>query len=47
MRKTGHVASTGEKWTLSGFQWEIQNEICNKEELDVGGRILIKWISDK
>jgi hypothetical protein len=30
-----------------GYWWESQKERDHKEDLDVGGRIILKWILDK
>jgi hypothetical protein len=30
-----------------GFWWESQKEIGHLENLDVGGRIILRWISER
>jgi hypothetical protein len=30
-----------------GILWESQKEIDHEEDLDVGGRVILKWISEK
>jgi hypothetical protein len=46
MRWAGHVARMG-RGMHTGFWWEIQKEENHSEDLDVGGRIILKWIFEK
>jgi hypothetical protein len=43
MRWAGHVARKSRRW----FWWEIQKERDQYENLDVGGRIILRLILDK
>jgi hypothetical protein len=43
MRWAGHVAPIGRIMHI-GFWWESQKERGHYEDLDVGGRIMLKWI---
>jgi hypothetical protein len=47
MRWTGHVARTARRRIHTGFCWESQKERDPYEDLDVGGRVILKWILDK
>jgi hypothetical protein len=48
MRLAGYVALTGGRREMhTGFWWERQKEINHSEDLDVGGRIITKWILEK
>jgi superfamily II DNA/RNA helicase len=40
----GHVARMGRKGMHIGFCWESQKERDHWEDLDVGGRVTLKWI---
>jgi hypothetical protein len=42
----GHVASMGRRMNI-GFCWERQKKIDHYEDLDVGGRIILKCIADR
>jgi hypothetical protein len=44
MRLAGHVARMGRRGMHVGFWWERQKEIDHKEDLDVGGRIISRWV---
>jgi hypothetical protein len=37
----------GRRGMRVGFRWESQKERDAKEGLDVGGRIILKWIFEK
>jgi hypothetical protein len=37
----------GKRGIHIGVWWEIQNRRYNYEDLDVGGRIILKWILEK
>jgi hypothetical protein len=41
------ACSTHGRRVRRGFWWEIQKERCHQKDLDIGGRIILKWISDK
>jgi hypothetical protein len=43
----GHVARMGRRGMHIGFWWESQKERDHKEDLDVGGRIILKWILER
>jgi hypothetical protein len=47
MRWVGLVVRVGEKKTHTGFWRESQKERDHWEDLDVGGRIRLKWILEK
>jgi hypothetical protein len=49
MRWVGHIArmSTRYIYIYIGFWWESQKERCHYEDLDVGGRIILKFILDR
>jgi hypothetical protein len=48
MRWTGHVACMGEKRNAYSVQvGKSQKERDHYEDLYVGGRIILKWISEK
>jgi hypothetical protein len=44
MRWPGHAAHMGAKRMHTGFWWESQNKRDHLEDLDTGGRIILKWI---
>jgi hypothetical protein len=44
MRWTGHVAHMGRREMHIGFWWERQKERDHQEDLDVGGRKILKWM---
>jgi hypothetical protein len=47
VRWAGQVARMGEKLNMCSFYGKIRKKRGNWENLDVYGRILIKWISEK
>jgi hypothetical protein len=44
MRWAGHAARIGRRRMHIGFWWENQNERNDLKDLDVGGRIILRWI---
>jgi hypothetical protein len=44
IRWAGHVARMGRRGMHIGFWWESQKERDHREDLDVGGRIILEWI---
>jgi hypothetical protein len=42
MRWTGHIAGTGRRGMLIAYWWERQTEIDHQEDINVGGRIILK-----
>jgi hypothetical protein len=44
---TGHIARTGRRRMHIRFWWESQKEIDHWEYLDVGDRIILKWIIER
>jgi hypothetical protein len=44
MRSAGHVARMGRKGMDIGVLWESQKERYHREDLDVGGRTILKLI---
>jgi hypothetical protein len=46
MRWAGHVARIGRRGTYIEYWWESQKERDHWEDLDVGGRIILKLILD-
>jgi hypothetical protein len=44
MRWAGHVARMGRSGMHVGFWWKSQKERYHYEYLDVGGRIILRWI---
>jgi hypothetical protein len=47
MRWTGHIARMGKRGMHIGFWLESQKERDHYEDLDVGGRIILKWILEE
>jgi hypothetical protein len=47
MRWTGHVARMGRIGRHVGFWWKSQKERDHYEDLDAGGRIILKWVIEK
>jgi hypothetical protein len=47
MRWAGHVACMGRRGMHIGFLWQSQKERDHYEDLDVGGRIILKWILER
>jgi hypothetical protein len=47
MRWTGHVERMGRSGIHIGFWWESWKERDHQEDLNVGGRIILKWILDR
>jgi hypothetical protein len=47
MRFVGHIVCVGRKGMHTGFWWDIQKERDHYEDVDVTGRIILKWIFDK
>jgi hypothetical protein len=47
MRWAGHTARMGRPGIHIGFEWEIQKARDQLEDLDVGGRIILKWMLEK
>jgi hypothetical protein len=47
MRWAGHVAHMERRRIHIGFWWESQKERAHHKYLDVGGRIILKWILEK
>jgi hypothetical protein len=43
-RWAGHVAQMGRRGIHIGFWWESQKKRDHKEDLDISGRIILKWI---
>jgi hypothetical protein len=43
----GRACSTHRKKMHIGFWWESQKERDHYEDLDVGGRIILRWILEK
>jgi hypothetical protein len=43
----GHVAHMGRIIMHIGFWWQSQKERIYYEELNVGGRIILRWILEK
>jgi hypothetical protein len=41
------VARTGRRGVHKVFWWECQKERDHEEDLDVGERIILKWILEK
>jgi hypothetical protein len=47
MRRTGHVPHRGRRGMHGGFWWESQKVRDHQEDLDIGGRIILKRILEK
>jgi hypothetical protein len=49
MRWAGHVARMGRRGMFEyvGFLWESQKEKDYKEDRDVGGNIILRWILER
>jgi hypothetical protein len=47
MRWAGHVARMGRRETRIGFWWERRKGRDHQEDLDVGGRIILRWILER
>ena len=47
MRWTGHVACNGRRDVITGFWWGNERQRDELEDLDIGGRIILKCISKK
>jgi hypothetical protein len=47
MRWAGHVLRAFTRGMHVGFWWESQKEIDHQEDLDVGRRIILKWILER
>jgi hypothetical protein len=43
----GNVTRTGRSGMHIGFWWKNQKERDHQEDLDVGGRIILKWILER
>jgi hypothetical protein len=47
MRWAGHVARMGRRGMHIGYWWEIQKEKDHREDQDVGGWTILKWILER
>jgi hypothetical protein len=47
MRWGGYVTSMGRRGMHIGFWWERQKESDHYEDLDVDGRVILKYIADR
>jgi hypothetical protein len=47
MRWAGHVARMGKTGMHIGFWWKSRKERDHKKDLDVGGRIILRWILER
>jgi hypothetical protein len=47
MRFAGDVAIMGRRGMHIGFGWESQKERGHWEDLDVGGKVTLKWIIEE
>jgi hypothetical protein len=47
MRWAGNVAHMGKKGWHIGHRWECQKENPHYEDLDIGGRIILRWILER
>jgi hypothetical protein len=47
MSLAGHVARMGRRGMLVGFWWESQKERDHYKDLDIGRRIILKWILER
>jgi hypothetical protein len=47
IRCAGHVARIGTKIIYTGSWWESQKERDQQEDLDIGGRIILKFVLEK
>jgi hypothetical protein len=47
MRLEAHVARMGRRGMHIGFRLESQKQRDQQEDIDVGGRIILKWILKK
>jgi hypothetical protein len=47
MRWAGHIAHMGRRRMHVRFWWEGQKERDHQEDMDVGGKIILKWILDR
>jgi hypothetical protein len=47
MRWAGHITRMGRKGIHIAFLWERQKERDHYEYLEVGGKIILKWILDR
>jgi hypothetical protein len=44
VRWAGHVPYMGRRGMHAGFWWENRKERDHYEDLDIGGRIILRWI---
>jgi hypothetical protein len=47
MRWAGHIACMGRRRMHVRFWWEGQKERDHQEDMDVGGKIILKWILER
>jgi hypothetical protein len=47
IRLAGHVTRMGRRGMHIGYWWGSQKERDHKEEQDVGGEIILKWVLEK
>jgi hypothetical protein len=47
MRWAGHVARFGRRGMLIGYWWESQKERDDREDHDVDGSTILKWILER
>jgi hypothetical protein len=47
MRWAGHVARMGRREVHIGFWWKSQKKRDHKEDLDLAGRIILRWILER
>jgi hypothetical protein len=47
MRWAGHIAQMGRRGMHIGFWWETRKERGHEEDLDVGGRMILRWMLER